>query len=204
VGDLSKLAGNIYPGSERFPENLAHSWMADYHYTATLFRDYYLARAEGYGLLTNGRRYFADTMPFNEIYLPLIRMAFPAAKIVRVVRHPLDVCVSMISNDVRDPLHCGNRVEDIAHYLAASFDLIEHYRRVLGSQDFVVRYEALLSEQATAIPNLLEYLGLPMEEACLGEKLNVRSVNRYRHYEQHLKPYVARLQPLMSAHGYKA
>jgi tetratricopeptide (TPR) repeat protein len=204
VGDMGKLASHAYPGTERFPESLAHSWMADYCFTANLFRDYYLGRAEGYGLLSNGRQYFTDTMPFNEIYLPLIKMAFPAAKIVRVVRHPLDVCVSMISNNVTDPVHCGNRVEDTAHHLAAAFDLVEHYHKVLGLEDFVLRYETLIGEHATAIPKLLEYLGLPVEEPCLAHKLHVRSINRYRHYEQHLRPYVARLQPLMSAHGYKA
>jgi hypothetical protein len=241
VADMGKLSSHTYPGAERFPDCLAHSWMADYCFTATLFRDYYLARAEAYGLLggsgtgsangtganaagkggssgsgstgasgrgntgasSTGRRYFTDTMSFNEIYLPLIKMAFPGAKIIRVVRHPLDVCVSMISNRVADPVHCGNRVEDIAHYQAAAFDLVEHYRKVLGLEDFVLRYETLIGEHITAIPKLLEYLGLPVEEPCLAHKLHIRSINRYRHYEQHLKPYVGRLQPLMSAHGYK-
>jgi Tfp pilus assembly protein PilF len=220
VADMSKLAGNIYPGSERFPENLAHSWMADYHYTATLFRDYYLARAEQYGLLKSSSGYFTDKMPFNEIYLPLIKMAFPCAKIVRVVRHPLDVCVSMLSNNMTHGFHCGYRIEDIANHLAAVSDLVEHYGRQFELNELVLRYEALVADQAGETRNLLDYLGLPFEEACLQfhenrryaptpsyaqvtEKLNERSINRYRHYEQHLRPYVARLEPLMKAHDYK-
>jgi len=203
AGDLGKLASHTYPGAERFPDCLAHGCTADYRYTATLFRDYYLARAEQYGLLKDGRRYFTDTMPFNEIYLPLIKMAFPAAKIVRVVRHPLDVCVSMMSSHINNNLHCGYRVEDVAHYLAAAFDLLEHYRRVLDLNDFVLRYEALVGEQASETTRLLDYLGLPREEACLRYEVKVRSVSRYRHYEQHLRPYLLRLQPLMNAYGYK-
>jgi Tfp pilus assembly protein PilF len=202
VGDMSKLAGNIYPGSERFPENLAHSWMADLHYTATLFRDYYLARAESYGLLEKPGSYFTDKMPFNEIYLPLIKMAFPNAKIVRVVRHPLDVCVSMLSNNTAHGFHCDYRIEDISNHLAAVFDLVEHYRREFELNELIVRYETLVADPAGETRRLLDYLGLPFEKACL-QKLHEGSINRYKHHEQHLRPYVARLEPLMKAHDYK-
>ena len=221
VGDMSKLAGNIFPASERFPENLSHSWMADYHYTATLFRDYYLARAEAYGLLKSGGGYFTDKMPFNEIYLPFIKMAFPNAKIVRVVRHPLDVCVSMLSTNMTHGFHCGYRIEDISNHLAAVFDLVEHYRRELELNELVLRYETLVADQAGETRKLLEYLGLPFEKACLKfhenrrydptsddsrgtGKLHDRSINRHRHYEQSLKPYITRLAPLMRAYGYNA
>ena len=220
VGDMSKLAGNIFPASERFPENLAHSWMADCHYAATLFRDYYLARAEAYGLLKSGKGYFTDKMPFNEIYLPLIRMAFPNAKIVRVVRHPLDVCVSMLSTNMTHGFHCGYRIEDISNHLAAVFDLVEHYRRELELNEFVLRYETLIADQAGETRKLLDYVGLPFEQACLRfhenrryaptpsyaqvtEKLNDRSIGRYRHYAQQLRPHVPRLEKMMSAYGYE-
>jgi Flp pilus assembly protein TadD len=220
VGDTSKLAGGIYPGSERFPENLAHSWMADYHYTATLFRDYYLARAEAYGLFKSGKGYFTDKMPFNEIYLPLIRMAFPNAKVVRVVRHPLDVCVSMLSTNMTHGFHCGYRMEDISNHLAAVFDLVEHYRREFELNEYVLRYEALVADQAGETRKLLDYLGLAFEQPCLQfhenrryaptpsyaqvtEKLNDRSMGRYRHYAQQLKPHVPRLEKMMAAYGYE-
>jgi Tfp pilus assembly protein PilF len=201
VGDMSKLAGHLFPGDERFPENLAHSWMADYHYAATLFRDYYLARAEQYGLLKKG--YFIDRMPFNEIYLPLIRMAFPNAKIIRVIRHPLDVCVSMLSNTMTHDFHCDYRIEDIANHLAAVFDLTEHYRKELALNEFVLRYETLAANQAGETRRLLEFIGVPFEEACLTKKVNGQSINRHRHYERHLQPYVTRLEPLMRAYDYK-
>jgi hypothetical protein len=141
-------------------------------------------------------------MPFNEIYLPLIKMAFPNAKIVRVVRHPLDVCVSMLSNDMSHGFHCDRRVEDISNHLAAVFDLVEHYRRELEMNEFVLRYETLVADQAGETRRLLDYLGLPFEKACL-QKLHASSIKRYGHYEQHLKPYVTRLEPLMKAYDYK-
>ena len=220
VADMSKLASSIYPGSERFPENLAHSWMADYHYTATLFRDYYLARAEQYGLLESSSGYFTDKMPFNEIFLPLIKMAFPNSHIVRVVRHPLDVCVSMLANNMTHGFHCGYRIEDISNHLAAVHDLVEHYGKEFELHEYVLRYETLVADQAGQTCKLLDYLGLPFEEACLQfhqnrrhaptpgygqvtEKLNDRSIGRHKHYARQLEPNVGRLGKMMAAYGYE-
>ena len=61
----------------------------------SLLRDCYLARAEQYGLLSGGKAFFTDRMPFNEVNLPMLKMIFPEARIVHAVRHPLDVCVSI-------------------------------------------------------------------------------------------------------------
>jgi tetratricopeptide (TPR) repeat protein len=204
LGELRKVASDLLPAPQPFPENLAQSWTADRHYAATLFRDYYLARAERYGLLGSGKAFFTDKMPFNEVYTPLLKMAFPQAKIIHVMRHPLDVCVSTMSNDVKQGFNCGYRIEDTAHHLAAVFDLFRHYRRELDVGDYVLQYEALVAEPAGQTRKLLDYLGLPFEQGCLRlGKLTDRAVNRHRHYAQYLRPYVSRLRPMMSACGYE-
>ncbi len=217
--ELRKVSADLLPSQQPFPENLAQSWTADRRYVATVLRDYYFARAESYGLLDGGKTFFTDKMPCNDIYLPLLRMAFPEARIVRVARHPLDICVSMMSSNVTYGFHCGYRIEDTAHHLAAVFDLSEHYRRQLDSDSFVLRYESLIADPAGQTRKLLDYLGLAFEDRCLRfheqrhqaptpsgalipEKINERSLNRHRHYAQYLRPYVARLQPIMAAHDY--
>ena len=83
AAELRKLANHLFPGPEPFPANLAQAFTADHRYAATVFRDYYLARAEAAGLLEPGKSWFVDKMPFNEVWLPLITMAFPNAKVVR-------------------------------------------------------------------------------------------------------------------------
>ena len=83
VGEWPQLIIACWRTAAPFPENLARTWSADHHHVATLLRDYYLARAEARGLLEPGKLLFTDKMPFNEMWLPLVRMAFPRAKIVR-------------------------------------------------------------------------------------------------------------------------
>jgi tetratricopeptide (TPR) repeat protein len=204
LGELRKVASDLLPAPQPFPDNLAQSWTADRHYAATLFRDYYLARAEHHGLLGRGKAFFTDKMPFNEVYMPLLKMAFPQAKIVHVMRHPLDVCVSTLSNDVTQGFNCGYRIEDAAHHLAAVFDLFGHYRRELDLGDYVLQYEALVADPAGQTRKLLDYLGLRFEDGCLRlGKLSDSAVNRHSHYTQHLRLYVARLRPMMAAYGYE-
>jgi Tfp pilus assembly protein PilF len=211
VADMGKLVGDLFPGPERFPENLAYMWTADYQYAANLLRDYYLARAAQYRLQDGKQIYFTDKMPFNEVYLPLIKMTFPDAKIVRVLRNPLDVCISMLANNLTHGFHCGYRIEDIASHLAAVSDLVEHYGREFELHEYVLRYESLIVDQEGETQKLLAYLGLPFEKACLSfhenrryaptpsyaqvtEKLTDRSVGRHKHYMRQLEPFTGRFK----------
>ncbi len=218
LGDLMRLSEELLPGPERYPGNLARAFTADRHYVAALFRDYYLARAAQYGL-DGAEPFFTDKMPFNEIHQPLLQMAFPQAKIVHVVRHPLDVCVSMLANNMTHGFLCAYRIEDTAQHLAAVFELVEHYARAVDVGSHLLRYEALVADQAGETRRLLEYLGLPFEEACLrfhenrrfaptpsyaqvAEPLNAAALGRHVHYAAQLQPFAARLAPQMRKYGY--
>ena len=222
LGELPRLADELLPGSERYPGSLARSWTADRHYVAALFRDFYFARADQYGLLKPPESFFTDKMPFNEIHLPLLRMAFPQAKVVHVVRHPLDVCVSMLANNMSHGFGCAYRIEDIAHHLAAVFDLTEHYRREMDVDPavHVLRYESFIADQAAETHRLLQHLGLPFEESCMrfhenrrhvptpsyaqvAVPVNDASLNRHRHYAAQLQPFRPLLLPLMAKYGYQ-
>lgn len=223
LGELRQFSLAQFPGPESFPDNLARVCAADRRWAATLFRDYYLARAEQYGLTAPGKQFFTDKMPFNEIWLPLLRMAFPQAKVVRVVRHPLDVCVSMLSHNMTHGFNCGYRIEDIVHHLLAVADLDAHYARersaVGWNRELILSYESFVADQQGETARLLDFLGLPFEGACLNfhqnrryaptpsyaqvtERLNDRSIGRYRRYLRQLEPSIARLQPLLASRGY--
>ena len=220
LADIRDLSRDLLPDAAGYPENLAQTWTADRRYVVALLRDYYLARAEQYGLLQPGKAFFTDKMPFNEVDLPLLKMIFPRAKIIHAVRHPLDVCVSMLANLMNHGFACAYRIEDITHYLAAVFDLTEHYRGVLQANEFVLQYEALIADQESRTRELFDYLELPFEESCLHfhrnpryaptpsyaqvtEKLYSRSLDRHQRYARFLQPHAHRLEPLMARYGYR-
>jgi Tfp pilus assembly protein PilF len=219
VGEWQKLIGQLLPDPAPFPENLTRAWSADGHHIASMLRDYYFARAEARGLTAPGKLLFTDKMPFNELWLPLVRMAFPRAKVVRIVRHPLDVCVSMLSHELTHGFHCGYRIETIVHQVRAMLRLTDHYCRELDSSAFLLRYEDFVREPERETRRLLAFLELPFETACLdlherrrygatpsyaqvAEKINDRSIDRYRNYREHLEPFARQLAPALAALGY--
>jgi Tfp pilus assembly protein PilF len=215
LGDLRRVANQMLPG-EPFPFNLAQACIADRHYVAALFRDYYVARADAYGLLQGSHRYFVDKMPFNEVWLPLLRMAFPAAPMIRIVRHPLDVCVSIMANRLNHGFNCGYRLDDLVRHLGAVHELLEHYGDQLEIGGCILRYESLIENPRSEIRRVLDFLALPFDERCLrfhespryaptpsyaqvAEPLNDRSIGRHRHYAAELAGVRAQLAPLLAA-----
>lgn len=218
VDEWPQLINRLCPDGA-FPENLAQTWSADRRHVATLLRDYYFARAEQRRLLEAGAQLFTDKMPFNEMWLPLVRMAFPHARIVRVMRNPLDVCVSMLSHELTHGFNCGYRIESIVHQVAAVWDLTEHYKRELDLAELTLKYEDFVRDPETQTRQLLEYLELPFEPACLAfherrrytatpsysqiaEPIYSRSVNRHRQYLEQLAPFIAQLKSCLAAGGY--
>lgn len=218
AGRFREIVNRLYPDDGPFPENLSRTWTADGHFVAWLLRDLYFALAEQANHVPGDHRYFVDKMPFNEVYLPLIRMAFPDSPIVRVARHPLDVCVSMMAHHFTHGFNCGYRIEDVVTHLSAVHGLLEQYRRS-GMEVFTMRYEDLVSDQEATTRRLLEHAGLAFEAACLRfdetrryaptpsyaevtDKLNDRSVGRHRHYARHLDRYVPQLRPMIEAMKY--
>jgi hypothetical protein len=126
-----------------------------------------------------------------------------------------------MSNNMTHGFACGYKMDDIVHHLSAVFALTEHYRTELGIETLVLQYETLIADQRGQTEKLLDYLGLPFEESCLRfhenpryaptpsyaqvtEKIHAGSVNRHGHYAQFLKPYLARLKPLLDRYGYSS
>ena len=137
-----------------------------------------------------------------------------------MIRHPLDVCVSILSNNLTHGFNCGYRIEDTVHHLAAVHELIGCYEREMEIDALVLRYESFVREQHTQTRRLLDFLGLPFETACLEfhesrryaptpsyaqvtERLNDRSIGRHKHYAAQLAPFLEQLRPMLAAYGYE-
>jgi hypothetical protein len=186
-----------------FPKNIATACAADRRHVVTLFRDFYFAQRDERFEPAPGTEFVTDKMPFNEMYLPLIRLAFPECPVVHVSRHRLDVAVSIFSNKLNHGFHCAYRIEDILHHLDAVAELHQQYRRQFDTREFVLHYEELASDPGSTVRRLLDYVGLPFEERCLrfheerrfiatpsyrqvDSKISDRSVGRHRNYQRQL------------------
>ena len=202
-----------------FPAGLGALAAADQSHLPGLFRDFYLARAESHGLLAPGADFFTDKMPLNELYLPLLRIAFPEAPVIAVARHPLDVMVSVMAHDMTHGFNCGYTLDDAAHHFAATSALDARYRDVLGIARHEFVYERFVAGQESETRRLMAHLGLEMESAQLRfhestrfaptpsyaqvqEPLNDRSIGRWRNYARALEPVRDVLGEAMARAGY--
>lgn len=174
-------------------------------------RDTYLAGAESYGLTGSGANYFTDKMPLNDMWLPVLRIAFPESPVVLVRRHPLDVLASVMAHDMTHGFNCAYRLEDAARHLALVDRLVARYRAAAIAITHELKYEELVANQVGETERLMAAIGLPMEPAQLRfhelqtvsptpsyaqvrEPLNDRSVDRWRNYASQLetvRPIVA-------------
>jgi len=153
---------------------------------------------------------FTDKLPENSQRLGLIGLLFPKARIIHVRRNALDCCVSILF------LHFAQ-----GNGFAFRQDLLgERYRQVsetmrlwndgLDMPILRVNYESLVSDPEPAIRRIVEFAGLPWDDACLTpersdrhivtsnqwqvrQPINTGSVGRWRNYEEWLQPLIASL-----------
>ena len=202
-----------------YPETLGDLSGADPARSPNLLRDYYLRRARELGAIGEGAAWFTDKMPLNETHMGMIGLMFPKAPIIHLLRHPLDVVLSVFANQMTHGFYCADSIDSIArHYLLVA-DLAEHYRREMPLNYLAVRYEDVIDRQEEKVREMLAFIGAPYDPRCLdfhenrrfartasyaqvSEKLYDRSRYRYRGYMDQLAPVIPMLEPVIARLGY--
>lgn len=218
VHEWRQLIIDLLPGGS-YPSNLAHTETFDLHHIPGVLRDYYLGRVDTYRVIGDGQPMLTDKMPLNDVHLPLIRLAFPNAPVVRLVRHPLDTALSMLSHDLTHGYNCGYAIETIFAHMKAVHALNMHYDQALDHPQMTVRYEDFVADQEAQTRRMLGHCGLDFDPACLrfhenprhaptpsyaqvSRPLNNRSVGRWTAYREFLAPYLDDIAPVVEALGY--
>ena len=111
------------------------------------------------------RPYFVDKCPWNWLEAGFIRMILPQAKIIDVRREPMAACFAMYKHDLSD-IGFPNDFDGIARYYTEYVGLMRHYNDVMPGQIHFIQYERLVEDTEGEIRGLLDYCGLPFEEAC--------------------------------------
>ena len=171
------------------------------------------------GILSEGKVWFTDKMPLNETHLGLIALLFPESPLIHVIRHPLDIMVSAVSNHFTHGFFCSNALETAALHYVRVMELVQHYRSEMALRYMPIRYEEMVDDQEGSVRAMLDFIGEPFDARCLAfhenrryartasyaqvtEKLYDRSRFRYRHYREHLEPAIAILRPAIERLGY--
>jgi len=153
---------------------------------------------------------FIDKLPFNFLYAGLIHLALPQAKIISVVRHPVDTCYAVYKQLFKDAYPFSYDLSELGRYFIAYHQLMQHWHQVMPGRIHTVKYESLVTDLGGEARQLLQYCELPWEEQCLhfhlsseasttASAIQVRrpiydtSIGLWRHYRQQLEPLRALL-----------
>jgi len=125
---------------------------------------------------TTDRPYFIDKMPNNWMHVGLILTVFPNARIIDVRRHPLDCGVSNYRQLYGQAQAFSYDLRDFGSYYMNYLRLMGHFDRTLPSRVHRVIYEQLIESPEPIIRELLDYVGVSFDSACLRFHENKRAV----------------------------
>lgn len=155
--------------------------------------------------------YFIDKTPLNFLYLGLIRLALPYAKVLHIQRNPMDACYGMYRTLFRAGYPFSYDLADLATYYLAYRRLMHHWRELCGGWFLDLSYEELVDDQEGVSRRIIEFCGLEWQPACLEfhnnaapvatassaqvrEPVNRDALHRWRHYARQLDPLAGRLR----------
>jgi tetratricopeptide (TPR) repeat protein len=155
--------------------------------------------------------HFVDKLPQNYLLIPLILKALPNAKIVHLVRNPMDACFASYKQLFADAyLHSYDQVE-MANHHARYRRLMSLWHQRFPGRIFDISYEETARDLEPNARALIEYLNLPWEDACLNfhelssavstasatqvrEPAHTRSIDRWKRYQDQLQPMITALK----------
>ncbi len=158
--------------------------------------------------------FFIDKMPNNFRHIGLIHLILPNAKIIDARRHPMACCFSGFKQLFAEGQEFTYDLADVGHYYRDYVELMDHWDRVLPGKVLRVQYEDVVRDVRGQVERMLDYCGLPFEDACVSFYETRRSVRtpsseqvrqpiyeqaleQWRHFEPWLEPLKIALGPVM-------
>jgi len=151
--------------------------------------------------------FITDKMPINFMYVGLIKLMLPKAKVIHCRRDPVDTCLSIFKNYFIGKHEYSHDLIELGRYYGFYSALMEHWHKVVPGFIHDVQYEEMVANQTTQTKSLLEYCGLEWNDDCLEfhktdrlvKTASLEQVRRpiYKDSIQSWRRYERQLQPLI-------
>lgn len=153
---------------------------------------------------------FVDKTPFNFLYCGLIKKAFPKARILHLVREPMDACYAIFKTLFSKAYYYSYDLSELADYYTAYRRLMDHWHALMPGAILDVHYEELVSNPLDVSKQIADFVGVEWTEQLVElqdldkafstlsasqvrEPIYTSSVGRWRHFETQLEPLRQRL-----------
>ncbi|RZA36814.1 MAG: sulfotransferase family protein [Lysobacteraceae bacterium] len=157
-----------------------------------------------------GERHFIDKLPSNFMNLGFICEALPGAKVLHMVRDPMETCFSNLRELFSDANPYSYDLTELADFFIGYRRLMEHWHQRYPGRILDVDYARLTLDPETEVRRVCDFVGLDFEPAMLQLQARTRSVvtasavqvrsaikaqeaPKWRAYEAYLQPLKQRL-----------
>lgn len=182
---------------DRFPGQVSQFDKEDFHLLG-------LRYIESIRQYSSSKDYIVDKMPHNFMYVGMIKLMLPNAKIIHCKRDPMDTCWSIFKTLFTSLHGYAYDLIELGRYYRNYRDLTNHWQREVPEQIHNIRYEELVEDQEKETARLLDYCGLKWDDSCMSfhkterpvctaSAVQVRnpiynsSIHRWKQYKHHLK-----------------
>lgn len=114
----------------------------------------------------NGKPHFIDKMPNNFPLIGFLSLILPKAKIIDARRHPMDACLSCYRQLFAKGQSFTYDLTEIGEYFLQYLKLMDHWHAALPNRILTVQYERVVTDFDTEVRRIIDFCGLPWEEAC--------------------------------------
>lgn len=151
---------------------------------------------------------FTDKLPSNFLNVGFIAQALPDARILHMVRDPVETCFSGLRELFSEANPYSYDQVEIAEYYAMYLELMAHWKERFPGRIFDVDYARLTTDTTMVMSEVAAFCGLGFESGMASTSSSQRSVatasamqvrgDVVRRDTPKWKPYELRLQPLIA------
>jgi len=151
-----------------------------------------------------------DKTPMNFLFVGLIWMLWPTARVIHCVRDPMATCYSCYTKLFSGDQQFSYDLTELGRYYRSYARLMKHWHSLLPGFVLDVKYEDLVAELKPQTARIVDFCDLPWEQECLQFHSNKRpvmtasaiqvrrpiyatAVAHWRNYDQHLGDLVGAL-----------
>ena len=166
------------------------------------------------------RTRIVDKLPGNYMYLGLVGLLLPAARIIHCVRDPRDIGLSIYTFRFHGSHGYAHDLGDLGWTIAQSNRLMAHWRHVLPNPILTVCLDDRMTDFERTLSRVLKHLDLPPDPNCarfhessspvrtvsrtqVRRPVNARGLGRWLTYTQELTPLIAELEQAGALTGWR-
>ena len=149
-----------------------------------------------------------DKMPGNFLYLGLVGLILPGARIIHCVRDPRDVGLSIFTFRFYGAHPYAHDLGDLGWYIRQQDRLMSHWKAVLPNPILTVRISDWIEDFDATLERVLAHVDLPPDSNCVRfherearvrtvsrtqvrQPVNARGIGRWRAFAKELEPLIS-------------